>query len=60
LALAAVYDGRTRTEAAKTGGVTPQVVRDWVVRFNAHGPEGLIDRKAPGRPRRFCQHSRQT
>jgi transposase len=53
LALAAVYDGSTRTKAAKTGGVTLQVVRDWVVRFNAHGPEGLIDRKAPGRPRRL-------
>jgi transposase len=53
LALAAVYDGSTRTKAARTGGVTLQVVRDWVVRFNAHGPEGLIDRKAPGRPRRL-------
>ena len=28
-------------------------MRDWVARFNAHGPEGLIDRKAPGRPRRL-------
>ena len=52
LALAAIYDGATRTEAAKIGGVTLQVVRDWVVRFNAQGPDGLIDRKAPGqRPR---------
>jgi hypothetical protein len=25
-----------------------QIVRDWVVRFTTHGPEGLIDRKAPG------------
>jgi hypothetical protein len=23
-------------------------VRDWVVRFNARGPTGLIDGKAPG------------
>ena len=30
------------------GGVTRQVVRDWVLRFNAHGPRGLVDRKAPG------------
>ena len=50
LALAAVYDGATRTEAAKIGGVTLQIVRDWVVKFNAHGPDGLIDRKAPGQP----------
>ena len=46
LALAAIYDGASRTEAAKIGGVTLQVVRDWVVRFNAQGPDGLIDRKA--------------
>jgi transposase len=49
LALAAIYDRATRTEAARIGGVTLQVVRDWVVKFNAHGPEGLIDRKPPGR-----------
>ena len=48
LALAAIYDGATRTEAAKIGGVGLQVVRDWALRFNAHGPDGLIDRKAPG------------
>jgi transposase len=48
LALAAIYDGATRSEAAKIGGVTLQVVRDWVLRFNTHGPDGLLDRKAPG------------
>jgi transposase len=53
LALAAVYDGATRTEAARIGGVTLQIVRDWVVKFNAHGPAGLIDRKAPGQPSRL-------
>ena len=53
LALAAIYDGATRTEAAKIGGVTLQIVRDWVVKFNAHGPDGLIDRKAPGQPSRL-------
>ena len=48
LALAAIYDGARRTEAARIGGVTLQIVRDWVVKFNSHGPDGLIDRKAPG------------
>ncbi len=48
LALAAVYDGSTRTEAARIGGVTLQIVRDWVLRFNANGPGGLVDCKAPG------------
>jgi hypothetical protein len=38
LALAAIYDGATRSEAAKIGGVTVQIVRDWVVKFNALGP----------------------
>jgi hypothetical protein len=38
LALAAIYDGATRTEAAKIGGVGLQIIRDWVLRFNARGP----------------------
>ena len=50
LALAAIYDGARRTEAAAIGGVTLQIVRDWVMKFNADGPDGLIDRKAPGQP----------
>lgn len=50
LALAAIYDGATRSEAAKIGWVTLQIVRDWVLRFNEHGPDGLLDRKAPGQP----------
>ena len=57
LALAAIYDGAKRLEAAGIGGVTRQIVRDWVVRFNAEGPEGLRDRKAPGqRPRLTDEH----
>jgi transposase len=48
LALAAIYDGGTRSAAARLGNVTLQMVRDWVVRFSAEGPMGLIDRKVPG------------
>ena len=48
LALAQIYDGGSRSEAAKIGGVTLQIVRDWVIRFNARGPDGLLDGKAPG------------
>ena len=48
LALAEIYDGGSRSDAARVGGVTLQSVRDWVLRFNSHGPEGLIDIKAPG------------
>lgn len=48
LALASIYDGGSRSSAAKLGGVGLQIIRDWVLRFNAQGPEGLVDRKAPG------------
>ena len=51
LALAAIYDGATRTEAAKIGGVGLQIIRDWVLRFNARGPDGLLNGKKKG-PRR--------
>jgi transposase len=52
LALAAIYDGGTRSAAARIGGVGLQTVRDWVLRFNTAGPDGLVDGKAPGgRPR---------
>jgi transposase len=57
LALAAIYEGASRSEAARIGGVTVQIVRDWVVKFNAQGPAGLIDRKSPGpTPRLTAEH----
>jgi len=58
LALAAIYDGASRSEAAEIGGVTLQIVRDWVLRFNAAGPDGLIDRKPPGPPCRLNDRHR--
>ena len=58
LALAAIYDGVSRTEAARVGAVTVQIVRDWVVKFNAQGPAGLIDRKPPGQPSRLSDANR--
>ncbi len=48
LTLAAIYDGATRSEAAKISTVGLQIIRDWVLRFNARGPDGLLDRKSPG------------
>ena len=36
LALAVIYDGGRRTEAARIGGAGLQIIRDWVLRFNAH------------------------
>jgi transposase len=49
LAVALILDGGSRSAAAKIAGVTLQIVRDWVLRFNEGGPEGLATRKAPGR-----------
>jgi transposase len=48
LAIAAVYEGKRRSEAARAGAMDRQTLRDWVHRFNAAGPAGLIDRKPPG------------
>jgi transposase len=59
LTLAEIYDGGRRSDAARLGGVGLQVVRDWVLRFNAEGPNGLIDRKAPGNPSKLNQSQRQ-
>ena len=48
LALAAVYEGKKRREAAHIGAMDRKRLRDWVHRFNAEGPAGLVGRKAPG------------
>ena len=49
LALAAVYDGMSRSAAARVGGMDRQSLRDWVHRFNDHGPDGLFNTAPPGR-----------
>ena len=59
LAVAEIFDNGTRSDAARIGGVGLQVVRDWVLRFNADGPTGLIDRKAPGQPAKLDDAQRQ-
>jgi transposase len=48
LSLAAVRDGMDRGGAAKIGGMDRQTLRDWVHRFNASGPEGLMDNWTEG------------
>src|SRR5437868_9677137 len=50
LAIAAVLDGASRAEAAKIGGMDRQTLRDWVIRFNDQGPDGLINIPSPGVP----------
>jgi transposase len=60
LSLAAVRDGMDRGSAAKIGGMDRQTLRDWVHRFNASGPEGLIDNWTNGpKPRLSAQQLAQ-
>ena len=48
LSLAAIRDGMSREDAARVGGMDRQTLRDWVIRFNQEGPDGLLDRKRGG------------
>jgi transposase len=57
LSLAAVVDGM-RTEAARIGGMDRQTLRDWVHRFNAHGPNGLLDGWSKGPEPRLSAEQR--
>ena len=50
LALALVLEGASRTEAARAGGMDRQTLRDWVIRYNEAGMEGLVDLPRSGRP----------
>jgi transposase len=53
LSIAAVLDGMSRSDAARIGGMDRQTLRDWVHRFNAAGPDGLLDQWSPGPPSRL-------
>ncbi len=59
MALAAVADGKRRAEAAAIGLMDRQTLRDWVIRFNAEGAEGLIDKTSPGRPPKLTPAQKQ-
>ena len=50
LAMAAVLDGASRRDAAKVGGMDRQTLRDWVIRFNEKGANGLVNIPSPGAP----------
>lgn len=59
LTLASIYEGRSHLEAARIGGVGPQIVRDWIVRFNARGASGLINGRAGGPAPKLTAEHRQ-
>ena len=48
LAIANALSGMSRKEAAEAAGMDRQTLRDWVIRFNEHGPDGLINLPSPG------------
>lgn len=50
LAIASALDGASRADAARSAGMDRQTLRDWVLRYNAHGLDGLADRPRDGRP----------
>jgi transposase len=50
LAIAAVLDGASREDAARAGGMDRQTLRDWVIRFNEQGADGLVNIPSPGVP----------
>ena len=43
LAIANALDGMSREDAARQAGMTRQTLRDWVIRYNAKGVEGVRD-----------------
>jgi transposase len=49
LALALVLEGASRTAAARATGMDRQTLRDWVIRYNEAGVDGLRDRPRSGR-----------
>lgn len=53
LAIANALDGMDRKAAAETAGMDRQTLRDWVIRYNEHGIDGLLDRWGSGRPPRL-------
>jgi transposase len=50
LAIANALDGMSREDAAQSAGMDRQTLRDWVIRYNAHGLDGLADQWGEGRP----------
>jgi transposase len=53
LAIANALSGMSRRDAAEAAGMERQALRDWVIRYNEHGIEGLLDRWGKGRPPRL-------
>jgi transposase len=53
LAIANALSGMSRQAAAESAGMDRQTLRDWVIRYTAHGVAGLADLWQGGRPARL-------
>jgi transposase len=53
LGIANALSGMSRKEAGEAAGMDRQTLRDWVIRYNAHGLDGLHDCGRDGRPPRL-------
>ncbi len=53
LAIANALDGMSREVAARAAGMDRQTLRDWVIRYNRGGMDGLFDHWGDGRPCRM-------
>ena len=59
MTIASIYEGASHLEAARIGGVSPQIVRDWIVRFNGRGAAGLVTSRALGRASKLTADHRR-
>ena len=57
-AIANALDGMSREDAARSAGMDRQTLRDWVIRYDEHGLDGLADRWAAGRPPKLDRQRR--
>ena len=55
LAIANALEGMSRADAARAAGIERQALRDAVLRFNAEGLAGLVDRPYGRRPERLSE-----
>ena len=56
LGVANALDGQSREVAARSAGMDRQTLRDWVIRYNADGLDGLADQPRAGRPPKLEPH----
>jgi transposase len=58
LAIANALAGMSREDAARSAGMDRQTLRDWVIRYNAYGLDGLADQWGEGRPPKLSAEER--